>query len=252
MYGNMYGKITQVQYATLMKPLNPSRIAERKQGGKNLSYVEAYDIRAHLIRTFGFGNFDVQMLEYRCEFVRDVEIGKDKNPGIEVAYSARVQVTVRDEAGEAIATHIEGAVGSASGSVNYGDLHDNALKTAASDAMKRCMTNWGSQFGLSLYDNGSKREIVKGTLIKPVETNTVTLSQEELALREWEPGTRFMVIPPEIQVDPVRPDETDEQTRRIAESLGATVISDDPEGNQAGEPMGSDGDREGIPEAAQG
>jgi hypothetical protein len=48
-----------------------------------------------------------------------------------------------------------------------GDLHDNAIKTAASDGLKRCAINLGTQFGLSLYDNGSRTDVVKMTLVKP-------------------------------------------------------------------------------------
>jgi hypothetical protein len=40
-----------------------------------------------------------------------------------------------------------------------------ALKTASSDAMKRCAINLGDQFGLGLYDNGSLEPIVKATLV---------------------------------------------------------------------------------------
>ena len=35
------------------------------------------------------------------------------------------------------------------------DAHDQAIKTAESQAFKRCAVNLGDQFGLSLYKNGS-------------------------------------------------------------------------------------------------
>jgi hypothetical protein len=68
--------------------------------------------------------------------------------------------------------------------VGLGDLHDNALKTASSDALKRCAINLGSQFGLSLYDNGTLREVIRGTLVKPdgwVEPEKAPVSDEQAA-----------------------------------------------------------------------
>jgi hypothetical protein len=65
--------------------------------------------------------------------------------------------------------YTESAIGSTSGPASMvGEHHDNAIKTAASDALKRCAINLGTQFGLSLYDDGSTRDVVKNTLVKPV------------------------------------------------------------------------------------
>lgn len=168
----MRGQIGATQYDTLMKPLNSTRIAKRTQGGKQLSYLESWDVRAHLIRVFGFGNFDSEIEECSLAYIRDVAIGKSEakpegTPGIDVGYLVRLRLTIYDPDGTAIATYVEAAVGSATGSVNYGDLHDNAVKQGASDALKRCAINLGSQFGLSLYDNGTTREVVRGTLVHP-------------------------------------------------------------------------------------
>jgi hypothetical protein len=41
-----------------------------------------------------------------------------------------------------------------------------AIKTAESDALKRAAINLGTQFGLSLYNNGSMRDVVVQTLDK--------------------------------------------------------------------------------------
>ena len=42
-----------------------------------------------------------------------------------------------------------------------------AVKTAESDALKRAAINLGTQFGLSLYDNGSRADVVGHTLAAP-------------------------------------------------------------------------------------
>lgn len=166
-----HGQISPAQYDTLMKPLNATRIAKRSQGGKTLSYLEAWDVKAHLTRIFGFGNWDLQMLDYKHVTTRDyMTKPREGEPKamVEVIYSARCELTIRDTQGRQVCRHSEAAVGSASGPPNMlGEHHDNAVKQAASDALKRCAINLGSQFGLSLYDNGSTREVIKGTVVTP-------------------------------------------------------------------------------------
>lgn len=157
--------LTNEQINVLMRPINGARVASRSQGGKQLSYLEAFDVRAHLIRVFGFGGFDAEILDSELMFVRDYE-GNGK-PMQEIAYKVTLQLTIRDLDGERIARYAESAVGSASGGSGFGDLHDNALKTAASDALKRCAINLGSQFGLSLYSNGSRNEVVRNLVNDP-------------------------------------------------------------------------------------
>lgn len=161
------GKVTKEQHDYLLNPLRKSRIAKRRQGGKDLSYLEAWDVKAHLTRIFGFGNWDLEMLDYRFVDAR-AYVGSQNKDSVEIIYSARMQLTIRDTNGREIARYSEGAVGSASGQVsNVGDLHDNALKTAASDATKRCAINLGTQFGLSLYNDGDTEDIIRTVLVRP-------------------------------------------------------------------------------------
>ena len=47
--------LNEAQVEQLLRPLNPSRVAKRSQAGRQLSYLEAWDVKAHLIRIFGFG-----------------------------------------------------------------------------------------------------------------------------------------------------------------------------------------------------
>jgi hypothetical protein len=54
----MFNNLTYEQYEQLMKPLNENRIARRAGGGgRQLSYLETWDVKAHLIRIFGFGGW---------------------------------------------------------------------------------------------------------------------------------------------------------------------------------------------------
>lgn len=188
--------LTPEQYAYLMNPLRSSRVATRQQGGKTLSYLEAWDIKAHLTRIFGFCNWDSEMLEYRHVTDRPYKGGRDGGAEmVEVIYSCRLQLTIRDQWDNELCRHTEAAVGSTSGPMSMlGEHHDNALKTAASDALKRCAINLGTQFGLSLYDNGSKVDVIRQTLIKPEGVEYAT------------------------------PEPTAEQEAMLAQSLGATPV----------------------------
>lgn len=192
--------INNKQYEVLMTPIRGTRVSSRSQGGKQLSYVEAWDIKAHLTRIFGFGNWDCEMLEYQHITDRPYTRAgyKEGDPPVdmlEVAFSARVQLTIRDPEGNHLCRYSEGAVGNASGPVSqYGELLDNALKSAASDALKRCAINMGSQFGLSLYDKGNRNEVIRSTIVTP-------------------PGYE-------------KPEPTAEQTARLDQSLGTGVAPD--------------------------
>lgn len=161
--------ISSKQYEVLTKPLNSTRVAKRSQGGKQLAYLESWDVRAHLIRIFGYGNFDLELLDCQHVTTREYTSSGDKaTPMVEPMWFARMQLTVRDPEGHTLCTYTEAAVGSASAPATMlGEAHDNALKTAESDALKRCAINLGTQFGLSLYDNGSTKDVVKGTLVVP-------------------------------------------------------------------------------------
>lgn len=187
--------LTVKQFETLSRPLNRARVAKRSQGGKQLSYLEAWDVKAHLIRVFGYCNFDAELIDYGMVAVRDY-VGNGEKPMTEAIWHARVRLIVRDPEGNTLATYTEGAVGSASGPENMiSEQHDNALKTAESDALKRCAINLGNQFGLSLYDDGTTADVIKGTVVTP---------------EGWEPPK------------PV----TDEQAQQnIAHSLGGTPVN---------------------------
>lgn len=186
--------LTRKQYDTLRKPLNGTRVAKRQQGGKQLSYLESWDVRAHLIRVFGYGNFDVETLE--AAHIDTRPYTANEKDMVECIWYAKVQLTVRDDDGYTLCRYTESAVGSTSGPLSMlGEHHDNAVKTAASDAMKRCAINLGTQFGLSLYDNGSTRDVIKGTLVEPEGSVT-------------------------------EPDPTAEQVKMLEHSLGAKVIEE--------------------------
>lgn len=153
-------KLTNDQYEKLLQPLAANRVASRKQAGINLSYLEAWDVKAHLIRIFGFGGWSADVMSADLVFE-----DKDEKGRWNVGYKVVMRLTIHAN-DYMMPTYTEAAVGSSTQS-SRGDAHDMAIKTAESDALKRAAINLGTQFGLSLYDNGNKRDVVGYTMIAP-------------------------------------------------------------------------------------
>ena len=146
--------INKTQYDQLLQGLNEVRVSQRKGGGgKMLSYLEAWEVRAHLIRIFGFGNWSWDVTSTELVFESESD-GKWS-----VGYKVLGTLSIGDT------TYSEAAVGSSTLG-QRGEAHDMAVKTAESDALKRAAMNLGDQFGLSLYKNGSIKPGVQQTLDK--------------------------------------------------------------------------------------
>lgn len=194
--------VTGRQLSALMAPLNPDRVQGRKQGGRTLSYLEAWDVKASLIRLFGFGGFSATVSEQHIlnqevmqkraqgggyEQVQFYPNGDPVPGSFNYRVTATVKVTLTIPALNA--EYSEYAAASQTGP-DYGEVADFAIKTAESDALKRAAIYLGTQFGLSLYDNGSTRDVVR-TLLEPtqsalletymVERNAAAASQMEAA-----------------------------------------------------------------------
>ncbi|MFF9507317.1 Rad52/Rad22 family DNA repair protein [Streptomyces sp. NPDC014724] len=138
------------QVKTLLAPINPSRV----QNLRGQSHLEAWDVRRWLNRVFGFCGWSDETLELAC--VSQVEI----NPGRwTVVYRAQVRLAVKTLDGRVISTWDDAAMGDGINQKSLGDAHDQAMKTALSQALKRCAVNLGDQFGLSLYNDGSRAAV---------------------------------------------------------------------------------------------
>lgn len=176
------GPFTKAQTTQLLQPINPTRVNER---GGRLNVVAA-DIRAHMNRIFGFGGWSGDLVSpptvafervYRKRTESDA--AGDPPTGqlmLHIGYLATYRLTVSawlpDVDGVLrrieVATFTESAIGDATmGEGNAGDAHDFAVKTAESQAMKRCAINLGDQFGLSLYRDGERawKAIVGSVLV---------------------------------------------------------------------------------------
>lgn len=154
--------LSDEQRAQLYKPIFPGRVKKRE--GK-FSYVEAYDDIAHLGHIFGVENWD-DGIQFGLVFEELVTWRKDgqQKQGWDVCYWAKATLTLKDPEGVELCTKSGAATGGASHQPSRADAHDLALKTAASDALKRAAIKLGDQFGLSLYDDGSTEAVVVNTL----------------------------------------------------------------------------------------
>ena len=195
---------SQAQIEQLLRPINPVRVLT---DGKGFSHVSQQDILAHLTRIFGFGNFDIDVLNVELVFEHDR--GQDR---FDVCYKAQVRLTVRNEYGNKVC-HFENGSMETSQNQKRGDGHDLAYKSAISLSIKRAAIALGDQFGLSLYNKGQMSALVRSTLVglpltEPVDVQEGVSKQVSLGNDETEaevPNTP--VIAPVVAIQPPKPVE---------------------------------------------
>lgn len=156
---------TRDQVDQLLKPIAPKRVLS---DGKGHSHVSQQDVLAHLIRVFGFGNFDIDVLDASLIFEQE---RTDRSTGEvtgrwDVCYRALVRLTIRDPDGQIVAHYENGSTATAQNQ-SRGDGHDLAYKSAISLSVKRAAIALGDQFGLSLYNKGQTSALVIDTKVKP-------------------------------------------------------------------------------------
>lgn len=147
------------QVEWMMKPLNMKRVKQRE--GK-FSYLEAWDVIAHLNRVFGFGGWSKEVTEVLP--IYESQRDPSKTGGWDVAYRATVRLVVRDPDGIVMKVSEDVATGQAQNQPSRGDAHDLAIKSAVADALKRAAKDLGDQWGLGLYNDGSGNSYVTESL----------------------------------------------------------------------------------------
>jgi hypothetical protein len=160
------GELSPAQIGYLLRGIDPMRVGK---DGKGFAHVEAWDIRRHMIRVFGFGGFDTDLID--MHMVEQISIPPEYPNGktrYTVIYRMAVKLTVKVDGLELGHWH-GAAIGDATNQPSLADAHDLALKTADSQALKRAAVNMGDQFGLSLYNKGRLDPVVQGSLayLKP-------------------------------------------------------------------------------------
>lgn len=166
--------LSNAQTEVLLRPIRSQRVLER-DGNK---YLEAYDVRAHLNRLFGFAGWSGEVLESTLLF-EDIAASTKDGKAIErvtVGYRVRYCLSINSSGGDSWteARYTEEATGDAINfpKVKRADAHDFAVKTAESQALKRCAINLGDQFGLSLYGKDPYKPLVKA-LVTDADSATV-------------------------------------------------------------------------------
>jgi hypothetical protein len=170
------GRLTEQQVHFLLQPIN----AKRVRNLRGMSHLEAWDVRRQLIRIFGFEGFTVETIGLDMVAERESKTGERSR--WTVVYRAQVRLTVKDKDGRTISSFEDAAAGDAVNQPSLGDAHDLAMKTALSQALKRCAVNLGDQFGLSLYNDGSQAPVVLRSLAymgEPVKESEDTPVQPE-------------------------------------------------------------------------
>src|SRR4051812_19087126 len=83
-----------VQKSQLSAPLSSQNVKGRKQGGREVHYVEGWHAIAEANRIFGFDSWTRETTEIKCVSERERKIGKEQKPGWGVSYIAKVRIVV--------------------------------------------------------------------------------------------------------------------------------------------------------------
>jgi hypothetical protein len=216
---------TARQVDQLLCPINPNRVLKDAKGH---SHVSQQDITAHLIRLFGFGNFDIDVKETECLFEEQAfKNGLPAEHRMNVCYRALVRLTVRDPDGDEVCHYENGSTATAQNQTR-GDAHDLAYKSAISLSIKRAAIALGDQLGLSLYNKGQMTSLVMGTLVHPLDDSAVTGDvqdgvEQQVAMGndeiETEPPTEGVSGPPAKQNAPPRQSPADNARTALRDLL---------------------------------
>lgn len=136
---------SDMQKANLAAPLASSLVKTRKQGGREVSYIEGWKAVEEANRIFGFDGWTRETVDIKCVSEGERKIGRDGDSGYGVTYIVKVRVMVGNVCRE--------GCGAGHGiDRDLGQAHESAIKEAETDAMKRALMTFGNPFGLALYD----------------------------------------------------------------------------------------------------
>jgi len=173
---------TKEQIEQLEAQLAREYVKERKgPGGITLSYIEGWRAIAEANRIFGFDAWSRETLSAKCVFEGERQVrfwnkkkdAWDFKEALGVTYTARVRITIWDGERE-IVREGSGVGHGLSFAQDIGDAHEQALKEAETDAMKRAFSTFGNPFGLALYDP-SKENVTE------IETERPAKKDEDLS-----------------------------------------------------------------------
>ena len=139
--------------ALLEGDLDPARVKHRDAGrGQTVPYLEGYDVIDTANRIFGFDGWSYEVSS--VGLVSTFEVTReDRRRGtgpykVTVSlYEARVKVTALGVTRLDVGTNLT--------SDDRPESHDTSIKGAVTDALKRALRTFGTQFGNDLYDKGT-------------------------------------------------------------------------------------------------
>lgn len=130
----------------LNSPLDPARVVTMADGpSAGVPYLAGYDVIQRANELFGYGNWGFELLA-----LPTMHEGTNKSGGGYTVWMAHGRLTVRGGlVFSDMGTNLQSGPG--------GPATEMASKGAVTDAMKRCLKQYGSQFGLVLYDKSMSR-----------------------------------------------------------------------------------------------
>ncbi|NUS76592.1 MAG: hypothetical protein HOV70_10390, partial [Streptomyces sp.] len=222
---DLRSRLTDQQLKVLFSEMHKSRVGKNPKG---FSHVQQWDVRRFLIRVFGFGGYDTELVSIEC--VREIErpSGKDdygnQRYRYTVVYRVHQRLTVKDIAGRPIATFDGVATGDAQNQPSLGDAHDGAVKEADSQSLKRAAVNLGDAFGLSLYNGGKPDPVVIWSAAHP----HLTIRGPVAGTDEVKPEDPPVEAEPDATPNNPEPDPTPPPAAPVQQAPAAPAAVPDP------------------------
>lgn len=158
----MTGYLTRKQVEYLLQPIRANRVNSRD----GMAYVEGHDIKAELIRVFGFARWSWVIRESVIEHKEATKTKAGKDAWYVVARTVG-DLTVCAPDGTVLATYSGAHVGESTHPV-LGEAMGNALTNSDTYATKRAaICALADAGGLGLYNKGSREALVRGTFVMP-------------------------------------------------------------------------------------
>lgn len=149
------------------------RWRDQKENGSGIKlfYVSAETIKQKLIEKFD-DKFSFELIE--LSKVSETNFDNKFNIG----YICRARITIINEAG--LKRSIEDVGFGNQIAKDLGKCYEGATKEAVSDALKRCATHLGNEFGLCLYDKNflATLEPISGNKVRLKKTSSTSVVKE--------------------------------------------------------------------------
>jgi hypothetical protein len=156
--------LTRTQVIMLLRTV---KVVEQKRG---LTYIPQWEARATMLRIFGPGNWDSEVVQQELVYETQLTRGDEQFPKEGKAssywiacYRVGTRVNIRDYWGNPVASFLEYHVEENAPLPNRGEAHAMAMTSCESYALRRALIGLGDALGLHLYDKGRTTGVVGRT-----------------------------------------------------------------------------------------